>query len=170
MIAVEVSGAKEMQDLLHGMPPKLMGAVWADVEEGGLNVERGAKQRCPVSKATIVVNGQRYSGGRLRSSIHVIREREKRRISVGTNVLYGPYVEYGTGVYGPKGSPITIEPRTKRYLSWIGPDGGRRYAKRVTVQGMRAQPFLNPALEAERGPLLERVEATIATVLGGKQQ
>lgn len=169
MIAVEVSGVKEMKDLLHAMPDELMDAVWADVEEGGLNVESGAKRRCPVSKATIVVDGQKYSGGRLRSSIHVIRERDKRRISVGTNVFYGPYVENGTGVHGPKGSPITIVPRTKRFLSWVGPDGERRFAKKVTVHGMRAQPFLHPAFEAERGPLLKRVEATIAEVLGGKR-
>jgi hypothetical protein len=37
---------------------------------------------------------------------------------VGTNVHYGPYLEYGTGKYGPKGQPYEIKPKTKKALAW----------------------------------------------------
>lgn len=132
MIKVKISGTKELQDSLKSMPTRVMGAVWDDVQEAGLNVESGAKKRCPVRKVPVRINGQLYSGGRLRSSIHASFHPKERRTSVGTNVYYGPYVEYGT-------------------------------------VKMKAQPFLHPALEAEQGPLMKRIEETIQKALGGRR-
>ena len=132
MIKVEIAGERELQRMLGDLSGKVMTFVWDDVQEAGLNIESEAKRRCPVRKVPVRVNGQLYSGGRLRSSIHASIDADKRTVRVGTNVHYAPYVEYGT-------------------------------------VKMRAQPFLNPALEAEKGPLLKRVEETIAQMLGGRK-
>lgn len=37
-------------------------------------------------------------------------------VEVGTNKHYAPYVEYGTGIYGPKGREIV--PKTAKALAW----------------------------------------------------
>lgn len=133
MISIEMTGIKEVQQLLKDIPIQAIDAVWDDVQEGGLNVESGAKERCPTLKVPRRINGQLYSGGRLKSSIHTSIYPDERKVTVGTDVYYGPYVENGT-------------------------------------VNMRAQPFLYPAFEAERGPLIKRVETTIAQVLGGKRR
>jgi len=67
--------------------------------------------------------------------------------SVGTvkaTASYAIYVHEGTGVYGPKKSPYTIEPKNKQALFW---DGADHPVKRVTIRGMRARPFLKEAAE-----------------------
>ncbi len=48
------------------------------------------------------------------------------RVEVGTNLHYAPYVEYGTGVYGPKGQPI--RPRRAKALAWRATGGALQRA------------------------------------------
>lgn len=48
------------------------------------------------------------------------------RVQVGTNVHYAPYVEYGTGIYGPKGQPI--RPKVAKVLAWKATGGALRRA------------------------------------------
>jgi hypothetical protein len=51
---------------------------------------------------------------------------------IGSHMSYAPYVEYGTGIYGPKGKPIV--PVRAKALAWPAPSllsGG--WAKRKTV-------------------------------------
>jgi HK97 gp10 family phage protein len=45
-------------------------------------------------------------------------------VEVGTNLHYAKYVEYGTGIYGPKGQPIT--PKTAKALAWRSVGGGAK--------------------------------------------
>lgn len=62
------------------------GAVGRDLERRALAVERAAKRLCPVDT------------GRLRSSIAHDLARDARGLlaMIGTNVSYGPFVEFGT--------------------------------------------------------------------------
>ena len=59
-----------------------------------------------------------------------------RYVEVGTNLHYAPYVEYGTGIYGPRGVPIV--PTTAKALAWrstgSGTSGSRRIAMGVTIR------------------------------------
>jgi hypothetical protein len=89
-----------------------------------------AKERCPVLKKPRKVNGQRYSGGHLRSTIHATVDPDNPLTATtiaggqtpdGTDVKYAPWVENGHDV--------------KR--------GGR------VVGHAPAQPFMGPA--AQRG-------------------
>lgn len=66
---------------------------------------------------------------------------------IGSNLPYAIWVEQGTGIYGPSGSPIT--PRNGRYLVFT-PRGATKPVFARSVRGRRATPFLTPALDAAR--------------------
>lgn len=127
------------------------GQMYRELQRRGTRVLNEAKRLCPVDN------------GRLRSSLKMqIRRIDKVPVAVvGTNLQYGLYVHEGTGIYGPRKTPIV--PVNKRVLSWlpkrqvtrsyIDKNGKRRnvYAKRVRVfakqsRGSRPVPFLRDAL------------------------
>jgi hypothetical protein len=53
---------------------------------------------------------------------------------------YALYVALGTGVYGEKGTPYTIYPKTKQCLHFVW-NGHEVFAKHVTVQGQQPNPY-----------------------------
>lgn len=65
---------------------------------------------------------------------------------VGFYVRHAWWVHEGTGIYGPRRTPIT--PRRARVLAWRG-RGGWRYAR--SVRGMRPRPFLRRAVRLVTG-------------------
>lgn len=54
---------------------------------------------------------------------------DEASIEVGTNLDYAPYVEKGTGIYGPLGKPIT--PKAAKVLAW------KSTGKPMTKKGKR---------------------------------
>ena len=74
----------------------------------GLRIEREAKRETPVKTGT------------LRRGLHTVIDvtGDHMRAEVGTNIRYGPYVEYGTGLYGPKKKAYEIRPKTKKALAF----------------------------------------------------
>lgn len=53
-----------------------------------------------------------------------------------TGVDYGPFVEWGTGLWGPLHAKYLIEPKKPDgWLHWVGPDGADVFAKRVWHPG-----------------------------------
>jgi hypothetical protein len=51
-------------------------------------------------------------------------------------VEYAPYVEYGTGIYGPEHRPYVIVPKDPNgFLAWRGKDGHWVFAKKVLHPG-----------------------------------
>ena len=73
-------------------------------------------------------------------------ERRVRRIF--TTSGYGGLLEVGTGIHGPKKRPITLKSRS---------------GKTFTSQGMRARPYIRPAIEDVR----RRAEEILAKVIKG---
>ena len=74
--------------------------------------------------------------GRSITASKVDRSGQMYRMTVGTNKAYARYVEEGTGIYGPKGAPIT--PKSAKALAWRstrGRLGGRR--GKMIASGMR---------------------------------
>jgi len=65
------------------------------------------------------------------------------QVNVAAAATYAPYVEHGTGIYGPHGTPIV--PVTAQALQI--PLGGGEYMYRRSVKGMKAQPFMQPAVD-----------------------
>lgn len=93
----------------------------------------------------------------------VDEQRQTVRVVAGaTNgkVGYAQYVEYGTGIYGPKGRPIV--PVRKKFLRFPAKGSATRKSGNLTsaqqkagggfvfvksVKGMRPRPYLIPAAE-----------------------
>ena len=67
--------------------------------------------------------------------------------SVVTDVDYAPYVNYGTGLWGPEHRKYLIEPHApNKFLSWIDPLTGRRvFARRVWHPGSEGHHMIEKA-------------------------
>ena len=74
---------------------------------------------------------------------------------VGTNVEYGPYLEYGTGIWAEGGNG--------RKTPWAFPlaDGTWRMTR-----GMKPHPFLRPALDESINGIIEAFKRAIERSIG----
>jgi len=61
------------------------------------------------------------------------------RARIGSHMVYAAYVEYGTGVFGPKAKPIVIVAKNRKVLAGAS-RGKMGFRKRVTIQGMKPRP------------------------------
>ena len=100
--------------------------VTKPLTKAGLLVEREARMNCPVNT------------GNLRSSI--TSEVEGNTATIGTNVEYAPYVEFGTGLFAKNGDG-------RQDVPWVYRDDEGNYH---STSGMKPQPYLLPALDDNR--------------------
>ena len=115
------------------------GQVARGILKIGKKVERKAKRLVPVDH------------GVLRNSINtelIIRKGPVARI--GTKVKYALYVHEGTGIYGPKGVPIT--PKKSKVMVFTSRKSGDLVWAR-SVKGMKGTPYLRNALIAVVGAM-----------------
>ena len=104
--------------------------IEAALEKACLIVENSAKQNCPVDD------------GQLRQSIsHTVN---KTKGEIGSNVEYAPYVEVGTGIYSTEGNG--------RQTPWSYQDAEGEWH---TTKGMKAQPYLQPAVDKNRSRIMD---------------
>lgn len=89
---------------------------------------------------------------------------DDKQMIVGTNEEYAPYVEYGTGIYGPHKSPIV--PTEKKALHWKDKAGKDHFAK--SVKGMKARPFIKPALSKHVDEYKKVLADELRTLTGKK--
>jgi hypothetical protein len=94
--------------------------------------------------------------GRLRQRI-VSRRMGLTAAKVVSSAKYAAWLELGT----PGGKIIV--PKTKKVLSWIGPDGKRRFARKVKQGAIQPRPHLRPALDISRDVIVK----TFARHIGG---
>ncbi len=130
-VSVKIVGDKELIGRLGAYQVAAAAKIQRAVSVAAINVEMGAKMRCPVDT------------GRLRSSIGIRWSVDRMGASVGTNVVYAMAIEFGL----PGG---VMTPKSGRVMRWIGPDGNPVYARSVRMPPRPARPFLFPAWEAER--------------------
>lgn len=117
-----------LQNMLRN--PK--GQVARGILKIGKKVERRAKRLVPVDQ------------GVLRNSIStelIIRKGPVARI--GTKAKYALYVHEGTGIYGPRGVPIT--PKHSKVMVFTSRKTGNLVYAR-SVKGMKGTPYLRDAL------------------------
>lgn len=117
----------------------------------GRRVQNAAKKRAPVDEGTLRASID-YVVGVTPAGTHV---------TIGSPLDYARYIHEGTGIYGPKGQPIT--PVTRQVLKFQvkGSTGKRRgkdaqwvFAK--SVKGIRPNPFLVDALIDVMGSVQRR--------------
>ncbi|QNJ55435.1 hypothetical protein SEA_PARIES_32 [Gordonia phage Paries] len=118
----------------------------------GRRVQNAARRRAPVDEGT------------LRNSIeYVVDVRgDRTHIVIGSPLTYARYIHEGTGIYGPKGTPIVPVTRQALKFQVKGSSGRRRggdarwvFAK--SVKGIRPNPFLIDALTDVMGSLTRRL-------------
>lgn len=68
---------------------------------------------------------------------------ESSHITLSNDTAYLPFLERGTGLYGP--GHTLIKPKTASILTWI--EGSRRIFAKST-KGMKPQPFIKNAVQA----------------------
>ena len=109
-------------------------AMFVAMEEIGIKLEKYAKALCPVGTPESTGKAG-YRGGTLRRSItHQLMSDDQGNaiLIVGSNVVYAPYVELGTGPY------FTPPPEWETFKSKKGNGVGHGY--------VHARPFLRPAI------------------------
>lgn len=129
-VKVTVTGVRETVEKLRSYPRSVQQKGKELIQETALIVAAGAKKRCPVNK-------QKGIGGSLRASIRPTYYNNGLTADIGTDIEYGPFVEFGTGVRGQLTSSLFIA-RGELAL----PEG----YKHGPSPGAPAQPFLHPSL------------------------
>lgn len=100
--------------------------------------------------------------GRLAGSWQLSKENDLR-YKAKSGVKYALAVATGTGIYGPKGKPIIIEPVTKRCLHFIW-QGMEIFTMRAEVKGMKPNPYPDRAIKGAEKRIPEFVERALREV------
>lgn len=124
-------------------------------------------QRVTAQMAQASQQNAPYKTGNLRRSIHAevaslggLTGKVIQDSGVGK---YGEWVHNGTGIYGPKGTPIV--PVNKKVLAWKT-KGGMVFAK--SVKGMKARPYMKQAFEQKKPEVPEIIKDSIMREVGLK--
>lgn len=121
-----------------------IGTRWAN--RVGRRVQNEARRRAPVDEGT------------LRNSITYVVDVTAGRahVTIGSPLPYARYIHEGTGIYGPRGTPIVPVTRQALKFQVKGGSGRRRgrdapwvFAK--SVKGIEPNPFLVEALATVMG-------------------
>ncbi|MEA4894237.1 MAG: HK97-gp10 family putative phage morphogenesis protein [Oscillospiraceae bacterium] len=121
-----------IKNLEQAIEKEIPEALYNALVKAAIIVSNDAKVDCPVDD------------GMLRQSIEYQVELNNGEAIgyVGTNVEYAPYVEKGTGIYNAEG----------RQTPWKYQDAKGNWH---TTSGMKAQPFLQPALDNNQDKVQE---------------
>lgn len=136
MAQITIKGTKELQNLLKNI--------------GTAPLERTIK------KVTVEVQGQAKAlapadTGKLRNSIKMNYDSNKKEGRVYTNNDYATYVEFGTGVRG----------------NGTYPDGEKKLTYNQNWKGQVAQPYMYPALQFGKSKAQEILKQEIEKEIKG---
>lgn len=135
---VEVQGADALAYKLKKLGEDVDSIADKGLLQGAQKVQRSAK--------SLIRQKGAYDTGRLHGSISV--EKIPKGYSVGTNLNYAPFIEYGTGT---KGDP-TVAHSQRTTWRYKAQDGSWH-----TAHAMRARPYLRPALNANKTYVVKSV-------------
>ena len=93
-----------------------------------------------------------HKTGRLINSVEVFDVTPTQAMVGSRGVIYAPVHEFGT----------VIRAKRAKFLSWVGEDGKRRFAKKVRIP---ARPWLRPAFEESKGELVNVMGMVIGSFL-----
>jgi HK97 gp10 family phage protein len=93
-VYVSIMGTSAVLENINLTNSQLTKKIGANIQYAGIECQAEAKKACPVG--TPESTGKKgYAGGRLRASI-MYQKVDDYSCTVSTNVLYAPYVEFGT--------------------------------------------------------------------------
>ncbi len=109
----------------------------------GAKIEALAKEKAP------------HKTGALKSSI--THHASQESLEIVASVAYAMYQEFGTSSRGEfGGSPYTIRPKNGKYLVFYV-NGKKVVTKKVTHPGIKARPYLRPAVQEAFGELFDKL-------------
>ena len=135
-----VKGARDLQKKLTKLSDKNI--YKQALGQSGAIVEGAAIREVPVDT------------GLLRGSINTKVNVEDLTATVGTNLEYAPYVEFGTGLFAAEGGG--------RDTPWSYQNSKGQW---ITTKGQRAQPFLGPALRKNKKAVRAKFNEVVSGVL-----
>lgn len=118
----------DAESLKHKLDDIREEAVQQALKKACLLVENEAKKRCPIDTGHLV--------GSIKSEV------DGNEGTVGTNVEYAPYIEYGTGIWAGTSEYGKEYLGTGRQTPWSYQDEEGNWH---TTVGQKPQPFLIPA-------------------------
>jgi len=129
MIEIDTSQLDALNKRFQGAKAVVEKGSFETLKMATLMLQGKAKELAPVDKST------------LRKSI--LATNDAFQGIVGSNLEYAKYQEFGTGIYGPKGSPIV--PKRAKMLAWQGKSG--QWFRARSVKGSKPVKFLQGGLE-----------------------
>ena len=111
--------------------------LWAErvLTIWGMTVQDYAQPLVPTGTADSTgIEG--YVGGALKQSLTYAVDLAKKTVTIGSNLFYSVYVELGTGIFAEKDNG--------RKTPWVWKDFNGKWH---FTRGMKARPFLRPAVE-----------------------
>jgi HK97 gp10 family phage protein len=172
----DITNISEVLGKLQSFDKKVQEDVKDEVNASALNIQSGAKRLAPVNM------------GQLRNSIYLKEQKVDKGFvfTIGASASYAPYVEFGTGgkvsipqgfeelASGFKGKKAgTFKDMVEALTLWVrrkgiggGKDKSVAYAIAISIlkKGMRPQPFLIPAFEAEKPKMINNIKKAIENV------
>jgi HK97 gp10 family phage protein len=165
----DIGNLSEVLKRFDTLDTKIQEEVKDEISASALNIQSGAKRLAPVNF------------GQLRNSIYLKEQKVQKGVvfTVGAKASYAPYVEFGTGgkvsipagfeelASGFKGKKAgTFKDMVEALTLWVrrkgiggGKDKSIAYAIAISIlrKGMRPQPFLIPAFQAEKPKLIKNI-------------
>jgi HK97 gp10 family phage protein len=93
-VYVSIMGTSAVLENINLSNATLQRKISAELQYAGIECQAEAKKACPVGTPEST-HKKGYAGGRLRASI-MYKKLDDFTYTVSTNVLYAPYVEFGT--------------------------------------------------------------------------
>ena len=154
-IQITIMGLDKLEATLRD-PAVIQGPLRRFLERSAQVVEARAKERVPVDT------------GRLRTSISRRVEPHRRRAVVGSKLVYARPVEEGRrpGIWPPVDA---LQPWARRHGFPAGRAGAFLVARAISRRGIKAQPYLRPALAEsvdDVGGFLEDMAREVETEFG----
>lgn len=143
MASYHVLNTAEIDRLMHSPT----GPVAKDLLKRGIKVQSQAKRNLGGNTGS---GPKRIDHGLLRASIatQLATYGDELAVRVGTNVYYGLWVHDGTGIYGPRHTPI--KPKKAKALRFFWKKEGR-WVVTKSVRGMKPNTYLKSALPFASG-------------------
>lgn len=153
--SVTVEGMEDLLKKLQSMGADIKKEAGNAGKKAMLQVEAAAKTKCPVDN------------GPLRASLNtqVVEDSGETVVKTGTNLIYGPYVEYGTGIYaeggGGRQTPWLWKVESRKWAAIFGiPVGGT-----ILWHGSRPHPFLRPAWDENKDKVMDDLQKNLETAV-----
>lgn len=150
-LSAKVIGDKELKEAFSKAPKQVAKYMGDAIHKTAYETQGNAVRKAP------------HDHGQLQQSISVkgpVMTADNIFATVSTDLKYGRYQEEGTGIYGPKGTPI--RPKNGKVLAWKK-NGKWIFAREVS--GVKPKWYMKQAREEARPLLTNHMQDALGKIL-----